>query len=116
MSPLLTPGASTEASDVALRAIQFKSVTAHNRLRDAVPRLGGAGDTTAFRKSLGTLSQDCRDLAVEFRAALDAHPARSNPTVQKIVRDFQALLRESERLMAAAREREAASLPRDAAA
>ncbi len=55
-----------------------------------------------------------RELAAQFRAQAEAHPAKEGVAAQKAVRDFQALLASVERLMATAREKEAAALPRAA--
>lgn len=77
-------------------------------------RLGTAQDTTELRRRIAEGSARFKGLAQEFRAAAARHPARDSSAAQKLLRDFQGLLRSSERLMESARAKEAASLPRPA--
>jgi syntaxin 7 len=56
-----------------------------------------------------------KGLAQEFRQKMAAHPARESSAAQKLLRDFQSLLKNSERLMETAKAKEAASLPRQQA-
>ena len=105
-----------EKANQELRAIQFRAVTAHNRLRDDVGRLGTAADTVELRRRIATATQRFGELAQQFREAAESHPAKDSTATQKIVRDFQSLLRSSEQVMGAAKKKEAASLPRTAEA
>lgn len=81
-------------------------MTAYGRLRDAAERLGTHEDTLRSRAALAAASRACKDAAVDFRAALARHPDRSSAAAQKLARDFQGLLRNAERIMSMAQERE----------
>ncbi|PRW59489.1 syntaxin [Chlorella sorokiniana] len=109
-------GSDAAAATTELKGIQFRAVTAFNRLRDDVGRLGTAQDTTELRRRIAEGSARFKGLAQEFRAAAARHPARDSSAAQKLLRDFQGLLRSSERLMESAKAKEAASLPRPAGA
>ncbi|KAL6767635.1 SYP2 [Auxenochlorella protothecoides x Auxenochlorella symbiontica] len=108
-SPASRP--SVDQANSELKALQFRAVTDYNRLRDGVARLGSDADTVRARQQLSSFSQSFRDLAVEFKQKVASHPARDAASTQKLIRDFQTLLKGSEKLMSIAREREAASLP-----
>lgn len=108
-------GEAATAANAELKGIQFRAVTAFNRLRDDVGRLGGPADTVDLRRRVAEGSQRLKGLAQEFRQRAAQHPARDSTAAQKLLRDFQGLLRNSERLMEAAKGKEAASLPRPAA-
>ena len=108
-------GEAAAAANAELKGIQFRAVTAFNRLRDDVGRLGGPADTADLRRRVAEGSQRLKGLAQEFRQRAAQHPARDSTAAQKLLRDFQGLLRNSERLMEAAKAKEAASLPRPAA-
>lgn len=110
----MTPG--TEKANQELRAIQFRAVTAFNRLRDDVARLGTQADTPDLRRRIAGSTHRFGELAQQFRDAVSNHPAKDATPTQKIMRDFQDLLKNSERLLGSAREKEAASLPRSAGA
>ena len=110
----MTPG--TEKANQELRAIQFRAVTAFNRLRDDVARLGTQADTPDLRRRIAGSTHRFGELAQQFRDSVSKHPAKDATPTQKIMRDFQDLLKNSERLLSTAREREAASLPRAAGA
>ena len=101
-----------ENANAKLRSIQFKAVTALNRLRDDSARIGTPVDTADLRKRVAASGQRLRELAVDFKQAAEHHPGKESTAAQKIIRDFQGLLRSSERLMSSSREKEAASLPR----
>lgn len=103
---------SADQANANLRASQFQFVTSLNRLRDDVSRLGTQSDTTELRKRVSSSSEKLKQLAVDFRAAAEAHPAKDATAAQKIIRDFQGLLRSYERLMATARQKEATHLPK----
>lgn len=107
-------GSDAAAATTELKGIQFRAVTAFNRLRDDVGRLGTTQDTTELRRRIAEGSARFKGLAQEFRAAAARHPARDCSAAQKLLRDFQGLLRSSERLMESAKAKEAASLPRPA--
>lgn len=104
--------ATAEAANAQLKGIQFRAVTAFNRLREDVGRLGTGADTTELRHRVADGSVKLKSLAQEFQQAAAAHPARDSSAAQKLMRDFQGLLRTSERLMQTAKAKEAASLPR----
>lgn len=110
----LSPGGPSSAGSAnhELRGIQFRAMTALNRLRDEVTRLGSFADTPELRHRIAANSQRFRELAEQFREAVNKHPEKTSTAPQKIVRDFQDLLQNFERVMGAAREKEAASLPR----
>jgi syntaxin 7 len=110
----LSPNASTgmDKANQDLRAIQFRAVTAFNRLRDDVARLGTSVDTPDLRRRIAGSTHRFGELAQQFRDAVAQHPAKDATSTQKIMRDFQGLLKNSERLLSTAREKEAASLPR----
>jgi syntaxin 7 len=105
-------GDAAAAANAELKGIQFRAVTAFNRLRDDVGRLGSAADTVDLRRRIADGGQRFKALAQEFRQKVAAHPARDSSAAQKLLRDFQGLLKSSERLMETARAKEAASLPR----
>ena len=115
------PGSANGSGDAAaaataeLKGIQFRAVTAFNRLRDDVGRLGTAADTPDLRRRIAESGQKFKGLAQEFRQKVAAHPARDSSAAQKLLRDFQSLLKSSERLMETAKAKEAASLPRQPA-
>lgn len=115
-APAAGGGGDAAAATAELKGIQFRAVTAFNRLRDDVGRLGGTQDTAELRRRIAEGSTRFKGLAQEFRAAAARHPARDSSAAQKLLRDFQGLLRSSERLMESAKAREAASLPRPSAA
>jgi len=104
-----------DKSNQELRSIQFRAVTAFNRLRDDVARLGSAADTPDLRRRIAGSTQRFGELAQQFRDAVSKHPNKDGVATQKIMRDFQGLLKNSERLLSTAREREAATLPHRAA-
>ncbi|KAL4535242.1 hypothetical protein Ndes2526B_g06141 [Nannochloris sp. 'desiccata'] len=110
----LSPNASNgvDKANQELRAIQFRAVTAFNRLRDDVARLGTSVDTPELRRRIAGSTHRFGELAQQFRDAVAQHPAKNSTSTQKIMRDFQGLLKNSERLLGTAREKEAASLPR----
>jgi syntaxin 7 len=110
----LSPNASSgvDKANQELRAIQFRAVTAFNRLRDDVARLGTSVDTPDLRRRVAGSTHRFGELAQQFRDAVAQHPAKDATATQKIMRDFQGLLKNSERLLSTAREKEAASLPR----
>ena len=108
-------GSPEAAANAELKGIQFRAVTAFNRLRDDVGRLGTPADTADLRRRIAEGSQRFKALAVEFRQRAAQHPVRNSSAAQKLLRDFQGLLRSSEKLMETAKAREAASLPRPAA-
>jgi syntaxin 7 len=110
----LSPNASTgvDKANQELRAIQFRAVTAFNRLRDDVARLGSSVDTPDLRRRIAGSTHRFGELAQQFRDTVSQHPAKNTTSTQKIMRDFQDLLKKSERLLSTAREKEAASLPR----
>lgn len=110
----MTPG--TDKANQELRAIQFRAATAFNRLRDDVARLGTQADTPELRRRIAGSTHRFGELAQQFRDAVSNHPAKDSTPTQKIMRDFQDLLKKSERLLGSAREKEAASLPRSAGA
>eukprot|EP00887_Chlorella_sp_A99_P006447 scaffold3.g6447.t1 len=114
----LAAGQRTEIdrASTELKGIQFRTVTAFNRLRDDVARLGGPADTVELRHRLADSSARIKALAAEFRQRMGQHPAKESSPAQKVLRDFQTLLRNAERLMETAKAREAASLPRPAGA
>ena len=113
----LSPGApaGVDKANQDLRAIQFRAVTAFNRLRDDVARLGTPADTPDLRRRIAGSTHRFGELAQQFRDAVSKHPAKDSTATQKIMRDFQGLLKNSERLLSTAREKEAASLPRSVA-
>lgn len=100
------------AANAELKSIQFRSVTAFNRLREDVGRLGTPADTVDLRRRVADGTARFRELAGEFRARAASHPARDSSAAQKLLRDFQSLLKSSERLMQTAKAKEFASLPR----
>jgi syntaxin 7 len=104
-------GSDADQANTNLRSAQFQFVTSLNRLRDNVSRLGTHSDTTELRKRVATSSEKLKQLALDFRTAAEAHPAKDTTAAQKIIRDFQGLLRSYERLMATARQKEATHLP-----
>lgn len=109
----LSPGnPALEQANQDLRAIQFRAVTAYNRLRDDVARLQTSADTPDLRRRIAGSTHRFGELAQQFRGAVSKHPAKDSTATQKIMRDFQGLLKNSERLLSTAREKEAASLPR----
>lgn len=108
------PASAAEAANAELKAIQFRAVTAFNRLREDVGRLGTAADTVELRRRVADGSSRFKALAAEFKERAASHPARDSSAAQKLLRDFQSLLRSSERLMQTAKAKEAASLPRAA--
>ena len=114
----LSPGApaGTEKANQDLRAIQFRAVTALNRLRDDVARLGTAVDTPDLRRRIAGSTHRFGELAQQFRDSVAKHPAKNTTATQKIMRDFQGLLKNSERLLSSAREKETATLPHSSAA
>ncbi len=114
LAALSPAAAAAERAHQELRGTQFRAVTAYNRLRDDVARLGTPADTPELRRRLAGSAGRVRELAAQFRAQAEAHPAKEGVAAQKAVRDFQALLASVERLMATAREKEAAALPRAA--
>ena len=75
-------------------------------------RLGTPADTPDLRRRVAGTTQRFGELALQFREQAGRHPAKDSTAAQKIRRDFQGLLKNSERLMGTAREKEAASLPR----
>lgn len=95
-----------------LKGIQFRAVTAFNRLREDVGRLGTAADTVELRRRVADGTTRFKALAAEFKERAASHPARDSSAAQKLLRDFQSLLRSSERLMQTAKAKEASSLPR----
>lgn len=101
-----------EKANTELKAIQFRAVTAFNRLRDDVGRLGSQADTPDLRRRIADSTQRFGELAQQFKESLSRHPKKDGPAAQKIIRDFQGLLKNSERLMTTAKEKEAATLPR----
>jgi hypothetical protein len=87
-----TSATSSMAADQAnaqLRAIQFKAVTAFNRLRDDVAKLGSPADTLDLRHRIGQSSEKFRELAQEFKQCVAKHPAKDGTAAQKLLRDFQ---------------------------
>jgi len=110
----LSPNASAgvDKANQDLRAIQFRAVTAFNRLRDDVARLGTSVDTPDLRRRIAGSTHRFGELAQQFRDAVAQHPNKNATSTQKIMRDFQGLLKNSERLLSTAREKESASLPR----
>ena len=110
LSPSAPAGVDNANQD--LRAIQFRAVTAFNRLRDDVARLGTSVDTPDLRRRIAGSTQRFGELAQQFRDAVAQHPGKDTTSTQKIMRDFQGLLKNSERLLSTAREKESASLPR----
>ena len=106
------PADPAAAANAELKGIQFRAVTAFNRLRDDVGRLGGPADTPDLRRRVAEGSQRLKGLAAEFRQRAAQHPARDSSAAQKLLRDFQGLLKSSERLMETAKAKEAARLPR----
>ncbi|KAL4458644.1 hypothetical protein ABPG75_013509 [Micractinium tetrahymenae] len=108
------PTSAAEAANAELKGIQFRAVTAFNRLREDVGRLGTAADTVELRRRVADGSARFKGLAAEFKERAASHPARDSSAAQKLLRDFQSLLRSSERLMQTAKSKEAASLPRPA--
>jgi syntaxin 7 len=110
----LSPNGSAGAdkANQELRAIQFRAVTAFNRLRDDVARLGTTVDTPDLRRRIAGSTHRFGELAQQFRDAVAQHPSKDATSTQKIMRDFQGLLKNSERLLGTAREKEASSLPR----
>jgi len=105
-------GSDADQANANLRSAQFQFVTSLNRLRDDVSRLGTQSDTTELRKRVATSSEKLKQLALDFRRAAETHPAKDTTAAQKIIRDFQGLLRSYERLMATARQKEATHLPK----
>lgn len=65
-----------------------------------------------LRRRLADSGAKVKALAAEFRTRVGSHPAKDAAATQKVLRDFQSLLRSAERLMETAKAREAASLPR----
>lgn len=114
-APAATPDP-IAAANAELKGIQFRAVTAFNRLRDDVGRLGTPADTAALRRRVVEGTARFKGLALEFRQRAAQHPARNSSASQKLLRDFQGLLRSSERVMERAKAKEAASLPFQAAA
>lgn len=108
-------GDAVAAANAELKGIQFRAVTAFNRLRDDVGRLGTPSDTADLRRRIAASGERFKALAQEFRQRVAAHPARDSSAAQKLLRDFQSLLKTSERLMETAKAKEAASLPRQPA-
>ncbi|KAL4429358.1 hypothetical protein ABPG77_005132 [Micractinium sp. CCAP 211/92] len=108
------PSSAAEAANAELKGIQFRAVTAFNRLREDVGRLGTAADTVELRRRLADSTERFKALAAEFKQRAASHPGRDSSAAQKLLRDFQSLLRSSERLMQTAKAKEAASLPRAA--
>ena len=115
LSSLAGQRSDAEAANTELKGVQFRTVTAFNRLREDVGRLGGPADTVELRHRLADTSQRIKALAAEFRQRMGQHPAKDATATQKVLRDYQTLLRNAERLMETAKQREAASLPRPAA-
>jgi syntaxin 7 len=111
LASLAQPPALDKANQ-ELKGIQFRAVTAFNRLREDVARLGTSADTPELRRRLAATTQRFGELAGQFREHAGKHPAKDSTAAQKIMRDFQGLLKASEKLMATARGKEAASLPR----
>lgn len=110
MTSLATPA--VDKANQELRAIQFRAVTAHNKLRDDVGRLGTGADTPELRRRIASSTQRFGELAQQFREAAENHPAKDSMSTQKIVRDFQTLLSSSEKIMNSAKSKESATLPR----
>jgi syntaxin 7 len=116
LAPLAPQGEAAGKATRELKAVQFQANTAFTRLREDVSRLGTPGDTPALRRRITAGSQRFSELAKEFGRLAEDHPSKESTATQKVVRDFQGLLSSWERLMVAAREREAATLPRGAEA
>ena len=95
-----------------LRGIQFRAVTAYNRVKDDVSRLGTSHDTPEVRRRLAGNTQRFGELAHEFRRVVESHPDKESVPTQKIVRDFQNLLQRSETLLKTAKAKETATLPK----
>jgi len=112
LAPLSGTQAAADKANQDLRSIQFRAVTAFNRLRDDVGRLGTQADTPELRRRIAGGTQRFGELAQQFRNVVAKHPSKDGTAAQKIMRDFQGLLKNSERLLSTAKEREAASLPR----
>lgn len=108
-------GSGEAAINAELKGLQFRAVTAFNRLRDDVGRLGTPADTVELRRRIAEGSQRLKGQAQEFRQKVAQHPARDSAAAQKLLRDFQGLLKNSEKLMETAKAKEGASLPRQAA-
>ncbi|GAB4821961.1 hypothetical protein N2152v2_009007 [Parachlorella kessleri] len=105
-----------EQANAELRSVQFKAVTAFSRLRDDVGKLGSAADTLDLRHRIGQSSDKFKELAQDFKQRVAQHPAKDSTAAQKLLRDFQGLLKNFERLMETARAKEAGSMPRPSAA
>jgi syntaxin 7 len=103
---------SGDALNRELRGIQFRAVTAYNRVKDDVSRLGTSHDTPEVRRRLAGNTQRFGELAHEFRRVVETHPDKESVPTQKIVRDFQSLLQRSETLLKTAKAKETATLPK----
>eukprot|EP00890_Picochlorum_soloecismus_P001215 jgi/Picsp_1/2094/NSC_05559-R1_syntaxin related t_snare len=103
---------SGDALNRELRGIQFRAVTAYNRVKDDVSRLGTSHDTPEIRRRLAGNTQRFGELAHEFRRVVESHPDKESVPTQKIVRDFQNLLQRSETLLKTAKAKETATLPK----
>ncbi len=64
-------------------------MTAFNRLRDDVGKLGSGADTLDLRRRIGQSSDKFRELAMEFKQKAAKHPDKSSTAAQKLLRDFQ---------------------------
>lgn len=64
-------------------------MTAFNRLRDDVAKLGTPADTLDLRHRVGQSSDKFRQLAQEFKQRMAAHPDKGGTVAQKLLRDFQ---------------------------
>lgn len=82
-------GSSCSITEAVPMPTLCQQVTAFNRLRDDVAKLGTPSDTLELRHRVGQSSEKFRELAQVFKQRVARHPDKSSTAAQKLLRDFQ---------------------------